>query len=134
MCDLKKGRRNILLLDGGLLIFALVAKVLASAMIDYLPDCIFARMGLTCPACGATRCVRALFSGHWAQAFALHPFLFCLIFYLAAALLLLNLGYLIPQTHCRKAGSAMISGKTVIMLSILYALFGIARMLIMLPV
>ena len=134
MCDIKKGRRGILLLDGVLLVFALTAKLLASAMIDYLPDCVFARVGITCPACGATRCVRALFSGHFGQAFLLHPFLFCLCFYLAAALVLLNAGYLIPQSRCRTLGKAMLSGKAAILLSILYALFGIARMLLTLPI
>lgn len=130
MCDIKKGRLGILLLDAGLLGFGLVAKFLASAMIDYLPDCIFARVGITCPACGATRCVRELFSGHWKTAFLLHPFLFCLSFYLAVALLLLNIGYLVPQKHCKTVGRAMMGPKAIIVLSILYALFGVARMVL----
>lgn len=134
MSDIKKGRRGILLLDGALLILALIAGPLASAMIRYLPDCIFARVGITCPACGATRCVRALFSGHLGQAFLLHPFLFCLCFYLAAAWGLLNVGYLIPQNRCQSVGRAMVGGKAVIALCALYALFGIVRMLLTLPI
>ena len=133
MFDVKKGRRGILLLDGLLLSLALVAKYLAVGMITYLPDCIFARVGITCPSCGATRCVRELFSGNFGQAFALHPFLFCLCFYLAGAWILLNLGYLIPQNHCQKIGKALVSGKAIIILSVLYAVFGIIRMLLMLP-
>lgn len=134
MSNIKKGRLAILLLDGALLLFALIAAPLAAAMIRYLPDCIFARVGITCPACGATRCVRALFSGHLGQAFLLHPFLFCLCFYLAAAWGLLNVGYLMPQRRLQSVGRAMISGKAVIVLCILYALFGILRMLLTLPV
>jgi len=133
MLDIKRGRLGILLLDAVLSGFGLVAKFLASAMIDYLPDCIFARVGITCPACGATRCVKELFSGHWGKAFLLHPFLFCLSFYLAVALLLLNIGYLVPERHCQAVGRAMISPEAIIVLSILYALFGIARMLLTLP-
>lgn len=133
MRDIKKGRCGILILDGVLLSFGLAAKFLAGVMIDYLPDCIFARRGITCPACGATRCVKELFSGHWGKAFLLHPFLFCLSFYLAVALLLLNIGYLVPERHCQAVGRAMISPKAIIVLSILYALFGIARMLLTLP-
>jgi hypothetical protein len=131
MCDIQKGRRGILILDGALLVFGLLAGKLAAAMIRYLPDCVFARVGITCPACGATRCVRELFSGHFGEAFRLHPFLFCLCFYLAAALVLLNAGYLIPQSHCRKLGKAMVSGKAVIVLVVLYALFGIVRMVLL---
>ena len=131
MFDVKKGRRGILLLDGGMLLFGLVAKYLAVAMIRYWPDCPFARGGITCPSCGATRCVRELFSGHWAEAFRLHPFLFCLSFYLAGALVLLNVGYLIPQPQCQKVGKALISGKAIIILSILYALFGVVRMFLL---
>lgn len=133
MNEVTKGRRGILLLDGALLIFALVAKFLAMAMIKYLPDCVFARHGITCPACGATRCVRELFSGHFAQAFMLHPFLFCLSFYLAAAWVLLNVGYLVPQKQGQKIGRAMIGGKAVIILTVLYALFGIIRVFLTLP-
>ena len=132
--DIKKGRIGILLLDAGLLSFGLTAKALASAMIDAWPDCIFARYGITCPACGATRCVKALFSGHFGQAFRLHPFLFCLSFYLAAAALLLNVGYLLPQSHCQRIGKTMLSGKAILVLSIGYALFGTVRMLLMLPI
>lgn len=134
MNEVKKGRAGILLLDAGLLGFGLIAKHLAAAMIGYLPDCIFARRGITCPTCGATRCVRELFSGHLAQAFRLHPFLFGLCFYLAAALLLLNAGYLLPHRPCQRAGKAMVSGKAILLLSIGYALFGIIRMILTLPV
>ena len=133
MDDIKKGRRGILLLDGVLAVFALTAKFLAIAMIDILPDCFFARFGITCPSCGATRCVRELFSGHFGQAFQLHPFLFCLSFYLAAAWMLLNVGYLFPQAHCQKIGKAMIGGKAIVALAVLYALFGVIRMFLLLP-
>ena len=134
MTDIKKGRRGILLLDGLLLCFALVAKYLAMGMIAYLPDCIFARVGITCPACGATRCVRELFSGHLGQAFVLNPFVFCLIFYLAGVLILLNVGYLIPQKHCQKIGRTFISVKAIVVLGVLYMLFGVIRMMLTLPI
>lgn len=134
MLDIKKGRRGILILDGLLLSFALAAKFLAKAMIDYLPDCIFAKRGITCPACGATRCVQELFSGHLGKAFLLHPFLFCLTFYLTGVWLLLNVGYLLPQLHCKKIGRTMVGGKAVVILSVLYALFGIIRMVLTLPI
>ena len=130
MCDIKKGRWGILILDAGVLIFGLAAKFLASAMIDYLPDCVFARVGILCPSCGATRCVRELFSGHWGEAFMLNPFWFCLSLYLAAVLVLLNLGYLAGQKQCLKLGKAMISTKAIVILGILYVLFGIGRTLL----
>lgn len=133
MSDLKKERRGMLLCDGIILAFVLAAKFLAIAMIDLLPDCFFARFGITCPSCGATRCIRELFSGHFEQAFTLHPYLFCLSFYLVAAFLLLNIGYLLPQKHCQKIGNAMIGGKAIIILSVLYALFGTIRMFLTLP-
>lgn len=134
MNQTQKVRLWILGLDGALVLLGLSAKFLASAMIALLPDCIYARFGITCPGCGGTRCVRELFSGHWKAAFLLHPFLFCLCFYLAAALVLLNVGYLIPQQHCQKIGRAMVSGRAIVILSILFALFGIVRMFLTLPI
>jgi hypothetical protein len=134
MSDLKKERRGMLLCDGIILAFVLAAKFLAIAMIDLLPDCFFARFGITCPSCGATRCIRELFSGNFEQAFALHPFLFCLCFYLAGTWLLLNIGYLLPQHHCQKTGRAMVGGRAIVILTSIYALFGITRMLLTLPV
>lgn len=120
----------MLLLDGLLLLGAACAKFLAAAMIEYLPDCVFARVGITCPACGATRCVRAFFSGHFSEAFALHPFIFCLIWYLAAGLLALNLGYVFGEKHCQRIASAMLGGKAIIALAVIYAIFGVIRMLL----
>lgn len=125
---IKKKRLWILGIDGAAVILGIAARPLAVGLIRWLPDCIFARMGVTCPSCGATRCVRELFSGHWKAAFYLHPFIFCLSFYLAAALLLLNVGYLFPQRHCQRVGEAMVGGHAIVTLSILYALFGIARL------
>jgi hypothetical protein len=133
MDTVKKGRRGILVLDGALLLCALGAKFLASAMIRWLPDCLFAGVGLTCPTCGATRCVREFFSGHFAIAFRLNPFIFCLIPYFAMALVLLNIGYLLPQQHCKQIGKAMIGEKAIGLLAIAFAIFGIGRMLLTLP-
>ena len=130
---MKSEKRAVLLLDLGVLIFGVTARFLAEAMIGYLPDCVFARVGITCPSCGATRCVRAFFSGAFAEAFLLHPFLFCLILYAAAAFVCLNIGYLCGQPHCQTIGKAMTGSKAIITLAILYAIFGTVRMLLTFP-
>ena len=127
MDPIKKKRLWILGIDAAAVILGIAARPLAVGLIRWLPDCIFARMGVVCPSCGATRCVRELFSGHWKAAFLLHPFVFCLSFYLAAALVLLNAGYLFSRRHCQRVGEAMVSGQAIVILSILYSLFGIAR-------
>lgn len=128
MNQIRKGRLTMLAVDGGVLLLGLLAKFLATFMIDWLPDCIYGRWGVTCPACGATRCVREFSSGRFAVAFRLHPFFFCLIFYLAAAMLLLNLGFLLPQQHCQKLGKAMVGPRAIIILAVIYAVFGLSRM------
>lgn len=131
MDPIRKGRLMVLAVDAGVVVLGLLAKHLAVWMIRWLPDCIYARWGVTCPSCGATRCVREFFSGHFPQAFRLHPFFFCLIFYLAAAMLLLNLGYLLPQRHCQTVGKAMVGYKAIIILTVIYAVFGLGRMFFM---
>lgn len=133
MASINKKRFIILAVDAAAVLFGTLGSFLATAMLRWLPDCIFAPWGIVCPSCGSTRCVKELLCGNWHQAFLLHPFLFCLSFYLAGALLLLNVGYLVPQGHCRKLGEAMIGPRAIIILSILYAAFGIARMLLTLP-
>ena len=133
MDQIKKNRLWMLAIDGALLLLGILIRPLAVAMIRWLPDCIFSWSGITCPSCGATRCVRELFSGHWKAAFLLHPFFFCLCFYLAVALAVLNVGYLVPQRHCQKIGNAMVGGRAIVILSILYALFGLIRTVLTLP-
>lgn len=128
MNETKKRRYGVLLLDGLLLLGGILAKFLASAMIRWLPDCIFASMGITCPACGATRCVREFFSGNFSVAFGLHPFIFCLIWYLAAALVVLNIGFVLGQKHCQSIAKILLGYKAIIALAIVYAVFGLIRM------
>ena len=91
---MNKKRRFILILDAALVAFALAAKHIAAWMMAYLPDCMYAKRGIMCPSCGGTRCVRNFFSGRFAEAFALNPFIFLLIIYLGIALVLGNIGCL----------------------------------------
>lgn len=123
----------ILAADAAAALCAVLCRWVAGEMIRWLPDCVFSSYGITCPACGGTRCIMELLSGHWGAAFRLHPVVFCLCFYLAAAGVLLNIGYLIPRPGCQRVGKAMLGVRAIILLSVIYALFGITRMLLTLP-
>lgn len=124
-------KKVVLLLDGALLIVATLVVPMAQWMLRTLPDCSFAKIGVLCPSCGGTRCVRAFFSGEFAAAFSFNPFFFVLIWYLGAALVLLNVGVLWKVKWAERAARAMTGGTAVIIAAITFAIFGVVRNLVL---
>lgn len=124
---MKRKTVRILLLDGAIALALPLLSPLANWMMAALPACLFAERGITCPSCGATRCVRALFGGDFGAAFFFHPFLFLLIFYLVLALLLANFGILLRRPRIEKAALAMVNPRAVLILCLLYLAFGLIR-------
>ena len=123
--DVKK--TYVILLDLGLVALALLAKLLTGWMLWLLPDCPVAKMGLLCPACGGTRCVRYFFSGQLGAAFGANPFFFVLIWYLGAALVLWNVGVLLNAPKAERIARRMTDWRAVIVAAVLFAIFGVLR-------
>lgn len=96
-------------------------------MSKYFPRCIFLEMGFLCPACGGTRCVYNIASGNFLKAFTLNPFIFLLVLYVILVVMLLNINYLFNVSFLKKTLAAMVHYKAVIVIAVLYALFGIVR-------
>ena len=130
---MKKQKLTMLAVDAGLVAVGLIARWLSAVMLQSFPECVFSGGGITCPACGGTRCVRFFFTGRFAEAFQMHPYIFCLIWYLAAALLVLNIGYLADLRRFRKLGRAMVGSYAVIALTVGFAIFGTVRLFVTLP-
>lgn len=117
----------ILLLDAAIILLILLAGPLSSWMMDALPNCIIAELGYLCPACGSTRCVRALLNADFASAFQLHPLLCVLVIHLSAILLFLNLGWLADWKPCRHIFRLLTDYRIFIGWAAAYVLFGILR-------
>lgn len=115
-------------LDAILLLAALNVKRLAVLMSDKISECIFLRMGILCPSCGGTRCVYNMASGNFSEAFAYNPFIFLVVIYAAIVLLLFNITYLFNIRL--KVFRIMANSRAVIVIAVLYALFGILRNII----
>lgn len=124
---MKHKKYRILFLDLALLAAAAVAWPLSGWMLRWLPPCPFPAMGFLCPACGSTRCIRYLVQGQLGDAFAMNPFLFLLLGYIAAALLLLNIGILLDAPKTERIARSMLSWRFVLISGILFGLFGILR-------
>lgn len=118
---------RVMLLDGALLIAATMVGPVTQWMFWALPDCAAAKIGLLCPSCGGTRCVQAFFGGEFSAAFSFNPFFFVLIWYLGAALGLLNVGVLLRVKWAEKAARIMTGWQAVIIAAIVFAIFGVAR-------
>ena len=122
-----KKKRFVILLDLFLVLFALAAVPLTGWMFTAIPDCPATKLGLLCPSCGGTRCVRYFFSGQFAEAFAVNPFFFALILYLGAALVLLNVGILLNVKQAERIARAMTGWWAVVLCAVLFAIFGAVR-------
>lgn len=120
-------KKHVILLDSILAALALLAGKVTGWMIALIPDCPVTKYGLLCPACGGTRCVRYFFSGQWGAAFRINPFFFILIWYLAVAWMMLNVGILLNIPIAKKVAGTMLHWRTVIIAAVLFAVFGIVR-------
>ncbi len=79
---LKRVGTDIRMYHKGLL---LAAAYLAAAGLLRIPVCPLVLMtGLPCPGCGMTRAALLFLSGHWRQAFVMHPFFYVLLVLAAA--------------------------------------------------
>lgn len=116
-------------MDVAAVALGLGARWFSTLMLRYFPACIFGEK-ITCPACGGTHCVRYFFTGQFPRAFSAHPYLFCLIWYLAAVGLVLNIGYLVGLKGFQTLGRSMVSKQAVILLTIGFAVFGIIRLFV----
>lgn len=123
----KNKRINILIVDGMLALLALFAPAIASLMINNIPSCAFAKMGILCPACGGTRCVESFFSGRIGEAFSYNAFFTVLIFYSALLLIIINLYCLFDLKVLKNIIRLMSGYKTIIAAAVLFAVFGFIR-------
>lgn len=129
---MKHKKPFVLILDAVLVLGGLCVLPLAKWMIAYMPPCVFAQIGITCPSCGATRCVREFFSLHFGQAFLFHPIIFLIMIYLGVALALLNIGWLLGHKLSEKIALAMFSVRAITAMAIIYAVFGVIRAVVLL--
>lgn len=114
-------------MDGLVLLLALAAKPLSGWMMEHVPACPVASVGLQCPACGGTRAVRYFFGGAFSMSFVMNPAIFLLMVYLGVALILLNVGILLKVEGLEKIGLRMTDWRAVIVWAIAFAIFGVVR-------
>lgn len=106
----------------------LLGLLLPSRGLYGIDVCVFHRTtGIPCPGCGMTRAFTALSHGHFAQAWALHPFVFpaygIALVFLAAPLLVRCFPGLQEPEVLRKLGFLGTALATALLI------FGVARML-----
>ena len=122
------------ILDAAMVLGALLAVPMAKVMMAVIPPCFYAQQGITCPSCGATRCVRAFFSLQFGQSFAYHPAIFLAILYLGLGVLALNGGYLLNLSWCKKCAKFLFNPWCLGGLVLAYLVFGVIRMILLFPV
>jgi hypothetical protein len=114
-------------IDCGIIILAFLIPIIADLMMTVIPTCIFARMGILCPTCGATRCMRAFFTGDFGAAFSYNQMVFIMIFYVAALLVIGNLAAFTKWRAPKRIFKLGTHYITVIVIAGIYAVFGILR-------
>lgn len=117
----------LLLADLGILALALLIPHISQFMLSSGPPCVFTLLGVQCPSCGATRCVRYFFTGQFSAAFSMNPFIFCLILYAILWLILVNVSCFTGWKPAGKISRFMVRPGVVITLAVAFALFGILR-------
>ena len=114
-------------IDGGIIVLALLIPFIADLMMAMIPTCVFARMGVLCPTCGATRCMRAFFTGDFGAAFSYNQMVFIMIFYVAALIVMGNLAAFTKWRAPKRIFKLGTHYITIIVIAGIYAAFGIFR-------
>lgn len=92
-------RKQIRIITIELIILLSMYGLINSELIQWVPSCwIYEAIGILCPACGGTRCVKEFMRGNWFQAFFYHEIFFVLIIYL----LMINIVYIINLNRKKK--------------------------------
>lgn len=117
-------------MDALLLASPLLASAITRLMLSHLPDCFVTRLGLQCPACGGTRCIRYFFQGRIKDSFLLNPYLFLSALFWGLLVILLNTGYLLNHRPSQQLLKKLATPTTVILWAIGFIAFGILRNLL----
>ena len=92
-------KKRIIIISIELVILIILAIVLNSSLINYIPKCwIYQTTEILCPACGGTRCIINLLHGDLKEAFLSHIVFFITIIYL----LICNIVYIINLNKKKK--------------------------------
>jgi hypothetical protein len=102
-------------------------KYITAIMLDTLSGCIFLKYGFICPSCGGTRAVHNFVTGNFIASFNYNPYIFGIIIYLIAAVIILNLEFLLKLSFAKKIRKLILNYKVIIGLAVGYAVFGILR-------
>lgn len=128
MMRIKNKRLFVLIADLAMLAIGFCIRPLAYIMIKTeIAKCTFYKNGILCPGCGGTRCVYNFVSGNFARSFEYHPFVFCLIWYLALIVVLFNLDFLFNLQFAKKINRFLTDYRVIVAILIAYSIFGISR-------
>lgn len=124
---MSKTKKNIILLDLSLILTIFALGPVTGLMSQLLPACYVTALGLQCPACGGTRCIRALAAGDLPAAFHWNPYIFLTVCFLGALLVLLNMACLFQSRLSRRLLRHISPGITAIVWAAGFVIFGILR-------
>jgi hypothetical protein len=122
---------GVLALDAAITLLAVFISNIARFISSSSDTCLMKLFGLTCPSCGGTRCVYNFFKGNFTEAFGYNQFVFVMIFYALALVVLLNLQYVFGLNFPKKPIKYMVHPITLIVIVALYVTFGIVRNVIL---
>ena len=127
---LVKTKRQLIILDFLLILVGLVTPLLSQWMLEYLPECGFQQLGMTCPTCGGTRCVAAFFRFDFAASFSYHPVFFLIIIYIIVSVILLHANVLMSNSRLNRVTRMIVHTRMVIVWAVVIMAFGGVRMAI----
>ena len=118
----------MLSIDMLLLVIYLCLGKITGLMIDSgVSSCNYMKLGILCPSCGGTRCVKNLAKGRIFDAFMYNQYIFLMITYFVVIVILFNLDYVFNLEFAAKLRKKITDYKVIIMMSIGWAIFGIIR-------
>ena len=120
-------KRGILVLDGSLLLAAIVCLFLSKFLLTFQVDCVLAKFDLLCPSCGGTRAVYHLTRGHVYTAMGLNAYYTISAFIACLGVILLHITCFWKNPTLCKISRGVFHPYTFIVWTIGLIAFGIIR-------
>ncbi len=123
----QKKRNIVLIIDLLFILTFIVLFFFLPSIMDFAPECLFAKYNLPCLGCGGTRCVKAFIHLDFINAFTYHPFVFICLVLAALLMVIINLAWVFKVKKAQKIYEELSNPRYVFIFFGFFLVFAVLR-------
>ncbi len=123
----QKKRNIVLIIDLLFILTFIVLFFFLPSIMDFAPECLFAKYNLPCLGCGGTRCVKAFIHLDFINAFTYHPFIFLCLILASLLMVTINLAWVFKIKKAQKIYEELSNPRYVFIFFGFFLVFAVLR-------